>query len=210
MLDPAKDPVAAIVLAAGRSLRMGRPKAFLPLGTEETFLRRIISTLDRAGASPLIVVGLPEWTTASAGLPEYTHFVANPDPDRGQLSSLQCGLAALPATCRTVLFTLVDVPLVTVETVAALISAHRQHGGDVVRPARAGRHGHPVLLTGPVALDLLAADLSQTTRTVLRRYAASTIDVPVADEGAFLDVDTPEEYQRLTRGLPGSPVVGPA
>ena len=205
MRDPGTDSVPAVVLAAGGSVRMGRPKAFLPLNTDETFLSRIACTLDRAGAAPLVVVGAPEWTGRPAGLPEYTQVVINPAPDLGQLSSLQCGLAVLPAASSAVLFTLVDVPFITVETVLALVSTAGRVGADIVRPERSGRHGHPVLVTRVVAAALLSAESSQTTRAVLRAFAASTVDVPVEDEGAFVDVDTPEEYERVMRAQHSSP-----
>jgi molybdenum cofactor cytidylyltransferase len=210
MRSASLDAVAGVVLAAGRSVRMGRPKAFLPLGAGETFLSRVLFTLDAAGAAPLIVVGTAEWPADPAGVsPHGARLVFNPAPDRGQVSSLQCGLAAVPPAISAVLFTLVDVPLVTVVTVRTLIDVMRGTDADVVRPERSGRHGHPVLVARTVVEDLLAADVSETARAVLGRYAGSTVDVSVQDEGAFLDIDTPEQYERLARTLREAPGLGP-
>ena len=208
MRSASLDAVAGVVLAAGRSVRMGRPKALLPLGAGETFLSRVLFTLDSAGAAPLIVVGTAEWPADPAGVSR-ARLVFNPAPDRGQVSSLQCGLAAVPPAIRAVLFTLVDVPLVSVDTVRTLIDVMRGTDADVVRPERSGRHGHPVLVSRTVVEDLLAADVSETARAVLGRYAGSTVDVSVQDEGAFLDIDTPEEYERLAGTLREAPGLGP-
>ena len=193
-----RDDITAVVLAAGASTRMGRPKAFLPLGSGQTFVGHLLATLSQAGVSRVIVVTRSEWSDRiprpAAGA---TDVVINPAPECGQLSSLQCGLSALSSTTNVVLITLVDVPLVAPETVGALIRAQRRHGADVVRPERAGRHGHPVIVTRAVADALLAAEPPETSRTVLARFAPTTLDVAVEDEGVFADVDTPEDYERL-------------
>jgi molybdenum cofactor cytidylyltransferase len=192
------DDIAAVVLAAGGSTRMGRPKALLPLGAGHTFLSRVVTTLVHAGVPHVVVVTRREWSDAAAWvMAQHTAVVINTAPERGQFSSLQCGLAAVPNTSSRVLITLVDVPLTRAETVRELIRAQRLNRADVVRPERAGRHGHPVLVTRAVVDTLLAADPGETARSVLRRFTATTVDVPVADDGAFVDVDTPEDYDRV-------------
>jgi CTP:molybdopterin cytidylyltransferase MocA len=179
---------------------MGRPKAFLPLDAADTFVSRIVATLSNGGVARVVVVTRSEWASMMAHLPgDRTDVVINPAPERGQFSSLQCGLAALPGTSSRVLITPVDVPLTTADTVRRLIRAQRLSLANVVRPERAGRHGHPILVTRAVAEALLAADLSETARSVLREYAGTTVDVAVEDDGSFADVDTPEDYERLLK-----------
>ena len=95
------------------------------------------------------------------------------------------------------LVTLVDVPLIDARLVAALVDTWIGSRAPLVRPARAGRHGHPVLVSRAVADALLSADGSLSARTVLERFSAAAVDVPVEDEGAFLDIDTPEDYDRV-------------
>lgn len=191
------DRVAAIILAAGRSVRMGRTKAFLTLPGSGTFLQRLVRTFELTGTSPVVVVRPPRWPHGAAPGSGGVEFAINPYPERGQLSSLQCGLAAVSPRVPAVLFTPVDVPLVTVDTVSALMARWRTTRAAVVRPARAGRHGHPVLVSRAVADALLSADGSLSARTVLERFSAAAVDVPVEDEGAFLDIDTPEDYDRV-------------
>jgi CTP:molybdopterin cytidylyltransferase MocA len=123
-------------------------------------------------------------------------LVRNPDASRGQLSSLLAGLDALAAG--PVLVTPVDLPLVTPDTVRRLIDAWRATGAPIVRPERAGRHGHPVLFSESILAELRAADLAAGARPVIEAHRHQVVDVPVDDAGAFDDIDTPEDYRRIT------------
>ena len=191
------DTIAGIVLAAGRSARMGRPKALLPVGGE-TFVQRVARTLAGAGASPvLVVVAADTAAEIRRSLDRGARIVVNPRPDRGQLSSLQEGLSAVPESARAALITPVDLPLVRPATVELLVQTWRAGEASVVRPTGAGRHGHPVLVARGVMDALRAAGADATARTVMQGFAADTVDVPVDDEGAFADIDTREEYCRI-------------
>lgn len=195
----------AVILAAGQSARMGRPKALLPLGRSETFLSRSARVLRAAGADEvLVVVGyhaeLIREAVEREGLE--VRLVDNPQHASGQLSSL---IAAIEAVDRpgvpAVLVTLVDVPLVAEQTVRAVIDAYWRTGAPIVRPSCDGRHGHPVLFDRAVFGDLRRADPAVGAKAVLRARQDEIVDVPVTDEGAFVDIDTPEAYERLAREL---------
>jgi molybdenum cofactor cytidylyltransferase len=183
---------------------MGEPKATLTLPGGDTFMARITKELVAGGAAPVIVVvsGSEEPRPSSVTIAgaATVQYVVNPEPDRGQTSSLQCGLASV-RDAKAVLVTLVDVPLVTAAVVRALIRAWKCSGASVVRPTQAGRHGHPILIAQPLIRELLAADPSASARFIVRRHAASGVDLEVAEDGPFLDVDTPEEYRRLISSL---------
>src|SRR5262245_64328426 len=118
--------IPALVLAAGRSTRMGRPKACLPIDERDTFLSRIVRTLLDAGVDDVVVVLGHEAAAiadafAASGLP--ARLVLNREYDRGQLSSLQAGLAVVDRPgVSAVLVTLVDVPLVSVATVRRVLA----------------------------------------------------------------------------------------
>ena len=193
--------IPAIVLAAGRSSRMGRAKATLSAGDGHTFLTRIVRTFLDAGVDDVIVVvGHEADAIASSfsesGLP--ARFVVNHDYDRGQLSSLQAGLGAIDRPgVLGVLLTLVDVPLVSAATVRAVIDSYRATHAKIVRPTSGERHGHPLLIDRALFDALRAADPEAGAKPIVRAHATAAGDVPIADEGAFTDVDTPEEYQRL-------------
>src|SRR4029079_18544068 len=142
--------IPAIVLAAGRSSRMGRAKATLAVGGGDTFLTRIVRTFLDAGVDDVIVVVGHDAepiaaSFAESGLP--ARFVVNPQYDRGQLSSLLAGLDVVERPgVSAVLVTLVDVPLVSAATVRAVIDTHRRTSAPIVRPTSGDRHGHPLLI----------------------------------------------------------------
>jgi molybdenum cofactor cytidylyltransferase len=196
--------IPGLVLAAGASSRMGRPKALLPLAPEGTFLGRVLATLAGAGVDPLVVIAREAldvraaWPDPRAGA---VRVVVNPSPDRGQLSSLLCGLDALDAP-PAVLVTLVDVPLASRRTVSAVIDAWQRSGAPLVRPTTGGRHGHPVIFSGPLLAALRSADPVAGAKPVVRAFEASQVNVPVDDPGILEDIDTPADYERLVGPLP--------
>jgi molybdenum cofactor cytidylyltransferase len=190
-----------IVLAAGASVRMGRPKALLPMTPGGTVLGRVLGTLADAGVAPLVVVvreAFPienAWNDPRAG---DVRIAINPDPERGQLSSLICGIEALEPGAPVALMTLVDIPLVRTTTVADLVRAWERDRAVLVRPLHAGRHGHPVIFGRPLLDALARADLSHGAKPVVRSFARDAVNVPVDDPGVLIDLDTPEEYARHT------------
>jgi len=154
--------------------------------------------LAAAGASPLVVVTGGEdeavrVAIAAAALP--VAVVRNPQRDRGQLSSILVGLDAVDSPdVHGVLISLVDCPLVSVETIASVIAAFRATGAPIVRPAMGGRHGHPALFSRAVFDELRRTDLEVGATAVVRAHASAAVDVEVSDAGAFNDIDTPDDY----------------
>ena len=181
---------------------MGRAKALLPLAGGDTFLVRIVRTFLEAGVDDVVVVLGHEAdaiaaSCAASGLP--VRLVVNPAYDRGQWSSLVAGLGIVdrPGVAGA-LVTLVDVPLVSAATVRAVIDCYRRTHAPVVRPTSGVRHGHPLLIDRSLFPELRAADPSTGAKPVVRAHASPEGDLDVADEGAFTDVDTVEDYERLT------------
>jgi molybdenum cofactor cytidylyltransferase len=193
--------IPAIVLAAGKSSRMGRPKATLPLDGGDSFLTRIIRTFLAAGVTDVIVVVGHDADAAIRAVSEHdlsVTFVENPDYEQGQLTSLLAGLRVVdrPGVV-AVLITLVDVPLIRPSTVRAVIDKYIETHAPVVRPVRAGDHGHPVLIDRSLFGALRHADPRLGAKPIVRAHASAAGDVPIDDDGAFADADTPQEYERL-------------
>jgi molybdenum cofactor cytidylyltransferase len=206
--------IPAIVLAAGKSTRMGRPKATLPLPGGDTFLSRIVRTLHAAGVDDVVVVlGHEAEAIADACSqdPAQARFILNPDYERGQFSSVLKGLNAIdrPGITATLL-TLVDVPLVTADTVRTVLERYARTRAPIVRPTRVRRsqpagagssvemeHGHPVLIARSLFDEIRRANPSEGAKPVVRAHASDAGDIAIADDGAFLDIDTAEQYQKL-------------
>jgi CTP:molybdopterin cytidylyltransferase MocA len=191
--------LGGIILAAGASRRMGRPKALLPVDPDGTFVARIHATLTAAGLDRLVVVVRAELEDDIARAVPHARLAVNDAPERGQLSSLLVGIDAL-APSDAVLVTLIDLPLVHTETVRRIVDAWRRTRAPLVRPICAGHHGHPVIFGPPLLTDLRAADQASGAKPVVRAYAAAAVDVPVDDPGTVRDVDTPKDYSDMVHG----------
>jgi molybdenum cofactor cytidylyltransferase len=186
--------ILGIVLAAGRSRRMGRPKALLRLG-DRSFLRAAVETLSEGGCGDVVVVvasAAIEAEAWSAG----ARVEWNDARDSEQVDSLRIGLGAAPAGATAAVVHPVDHPLVDPATVRALIHAHGVRPGAIVRPVYAGRPGHPTLFPRPLWPALLDRSLPQGARSVVEAAATETVDVPVDDPGVLADIDTPDAYDQ--------------
>jgi molybdenum cofactor cytidylyltransferase len=199
--------IPAIVLAAGRSTRMGRSKATLQIDDRDTFLSRIVRTLLDGGADDVVIVlghdaDAIAASFAQSGLP--ARIVVNREYDRGQLSSLAAGLAVVerPGVTAT-LMTLVDVPSVSVETVRAVLQRYRETHAAIVRPVSGSRHGHPLLIDRSLFGLIRAASPETGAKPIVREHASPHGDVAVEDEGAFTDIDTPDDYERVISAAAG-------
>lgn len=174
----------------------------MPTGrADETFLGRIASTLVAGGVDEVVVVtGYHDQAISRIvdALPIPVRLLRNLSPEEGQLSSLLVALRAVDhLQVRAVVVTLVDLPLVSVSTVRAVLDGYRRTGAPLVRPERDGRHGHPVLFDRSLFDELRAADPEHGAKPVVRAHAASGLDVPTEDDGAFTDIDTPQDYERV-------------
>ena len=193
--------IPAIVLAAGKSTRMGRPKANLPLDGGDTFLSRIVRTFYDAGVDDvLVVVGHDAGAIVEAfsGVGATVRFVWNPDYESGQLSSLLKGLNAVDRPgLSAVLVTLVDVPLVTAGTVRAVLERYRETRAPIVRPVRGSQHGHPVVIDRSLFDEIRRAHPDGGAKPVIRAHSSTAGDVEVEDAGAFVDIDTVADYEGM-------------
>jgi len=175
---------------------MGFPKALLEY-RGETFLDRLIG-LFAERVSPVIVVLGAYADEVRAGTTRPAAFVVNAEYQRGQTSSMQCGLRPLPSQADGVLFTLVDHPAVKAETVDAVLG---QTGGlpqKVRVPRYQGRRGHPVWFSSAVIPEFLALPAAGAARDVVHSHAAETEFLDLDDPGILADIDDLEAYRGLT------------
>jgi nicotine blue oxidoreductase len=189
--------IAGIVLAAGRSARMGVPKSLLELNGE-TFLARAVRLLREGGCDPVVVVVPPGETQGPMGGIARTggaQVIENPDPEAEQIDSLRIGLGASGGADAAVVLP-VDVVLKDPGVVRALCAAWRKRPSLVARPVHGGRPGHPVLFAHETWKELAAPDLENGARDVVHRHLEEILEVESGDPGVLVDIDTPEEYVR--------------
>ena len=189
--------IAALVLAAGRSERMGRPKALLPLPDGRSFLETVLDTLAACGVLGVrVVLGHDaEAVSAAVGLP-FEAEVENLEWERGMLSSVQAGVRALPAEATGMLLWPVDHPLVREGTLTRILSCEGR--APVVVPVHGGKRGHPSLFHADTFSELLAAPQSVGARAVVLAHAPDRLDLEVDDPGVVADLDSPQAYLAFT------------
>ena len=179
----------------------GRPKGLLRLDERDVFVTRIVRTFNEAGTRDVVVVvgheaAAVQHAVESSGLAART--VLNPDYERGQLSSMLTAINAVDhAGIDGLLLSLVDAPLFAASTVRALVERFDATGAPVVRAVRGTEHGHPVLIGRALFDAIRAADPMMGAKPIVRAHASIVGDVEVDDEGAFADIDTPDDYARL-------------
>ena len=188
--------VAAILLAAGRSLRMGAFKPLLPFGNK-TVIEHCIATLRQAGIESIVVVvgHRAEEVRRQLRSLEVT-FALNPDPESEMGASIACGIRELPEIAKATLIALVDHPGVPAEVITKLI--HRwQSGSRLVVPEFEGRGGHPALIDLCFREELLRLDPERGLRAFFDEHRPEVQRLPVSSPFIARDMDMWEDYRRL-------------
>jgi molybdenum cofactor cytidylyltransferase len=197
--------IAAVVLAAGESSRMGRPKALLPI-EGRSFIERIVAELQKTAVERIIVV---LGHNAAELRPKIEHLpvtiIVNPDYKQGQLSSLQAALrhllsASIAERVDGVLVHLVDHPYIDAALVDTMISRFYSSQPPIVVPRYGEHRGHPVLFSASLFGELLEAPLEQGAKAVVNAHRDATLEVETAEPGVTIDIDTPDEYRRHVKG----------
>ena len=194
--------IAAIILAAGASSRMGSPKALLKF-RDETFIGRLTRVYGEFCSPVIVALGFHAVAIRPA-LPAWVIAAVNPAPQRGQLSSLQTALVELPADAEGFLFAPVDSPAVESATVGLLARQfeNRDPATLFVIPRYRGQRGHPVFAAPVIAREFLALPADAQAREVVHRYVEQTQYIDVTDPGILTDVDDPAAYRKLTGDAP--------
>ena len=177
---------------------MGSSKPLLPLA-DKPVIQHCLHTLLAAPAHPLVVVLGPGGETVQKAIASFSVTIAwNRDPEGDMAGSVRAGLALLPKDCTGVLIHLVDHPLVTTATMQALCAAHLTTPQSIIIPTCNGRQGHPTLFPREILAELTS---SVILRDIVRKDPARVLRVPVEDEGIFLDMDTPAEYEAMRQRI---------
>jgi molybdenum cofactor cytidylyltransferase len=210
-------PVAAVLLAAGRSRRMGAFKPLLPFGAQ-TVIETCISNLLAAGVGELVVVVGHRAAEVRARLSHLpVRFALNAEAGSEMGVSIARGVeelsareatgdpAAAAATAGAVLIALADHPAVSAVEIREVIAAHLRTGARLVVPEWGGRGGHPVLVGASLRASLLNLDEAGGLRALFARHAGEVLRLPVASPFVARDMDTWEDYRALHEEIFGVP-----
>jgi molybdenum cofactor cytidylyltransferase len=197
--------IVAVVLSAGESSRMGRPKALLPIDGVR-FIEKIVTTLKLTRVGKIIVVlghNADEMRHQMADLP--VELVVNPDYKLGQLSSLVAAIRRIQsrddaANVDGALVHLVDHPYISADLVNFMVDRFYQSKKLIVVPRYRERRGHPVIFSRLIFPELLAAPLQEGAKAVVHAHRRETLEIATEDEGVTIDIDTPDEYRKRVEG----------
>jgi molybdenum cofactor cytidylyltransferase len=191
-------PIIPIILAAGDSTRMGYPKALLPLGSDR-FLTRILRTLNAAGMPRAVII-----LGRAAGMiqPQIQDWPVdiyiNPDPDRGQLSSIQLALSHIAPECTAGMIWPVDQPAVSENLVRRLVELFWSAGSRIACPIYGNKRGHPAIFHRDLFQEFMDAPLEEGPKKIIIRHQQATALLLTEEAATVRDIDTPAEYEALT------------
>ena len=188
--------IAILVLAAGQSTRMGSPKALVEFEGRPLLEHLLAPPLLQEFGDVVVVLGHDSEALCPVVARLGYRCIVNPDPDRGRTGSVHAGLRALRVAVRAVFVQPVDCPMILPQTYLSLAAAIGS--ADVVIPVYGGKRGHPPLLSVKIIPQILAAGPDAPLRELLQARDVSYRLVEVDDPGVLLNIDRPEDLQRLT------------
>jgi CTP:molybdopterin cytidylyltransferase MocA len=199
-----KPKLAAIILAAGRSSRMKDFKPLLPLGGK-TVIDQVLDTFQQVNITDIIAVtGFRASELLPALLRRQLNYVVNDRYMDGMYSSVQAGVRVLPKDTDAFFLLPVDVPLVKPHSIRLLAREFIRYHADVTYPVFQQQRGHPPLVSARLIPQILAQNRMDGLQGLLAEQEQAARDVTVIDEGVLLDMDTPDDYRRISERLKNS------
>lgn len=199
--------ICALVLAAGKSHRMGVQKLLLPFGKTTVILHIVDQLLHSVIDEIHLVVGYEASRIAEqisgppaqslvrrAGRP--VSIVTNPDYESGMLSSVRCGFQSLPQNCDAVLVVLGDQPAITCELVNEMIQSFKKVNKKILVPLYRGKRGHPILICTQYRNEIMTCYDDVGLKGLLSAHPDDIFELNVSTSGVLSDIDVPQDYQR--------------
>jgi molybdenum cofactor cytidylyltransferase len=189
--------IPAILLAAGKSERMGRLKQLIEFGGK-SFVRHSVDNLVGSGIEQVIVVtGHQQHAVREALSSCPVRIVHNPRYQTGMSTSIKAGIDALPSGCDAFLVALADQPLVDSATISKLVAEYTRRRPLVLVPTFSGRKGHPIIISTELTAEILAMDDEIGLKQILDRHKSSILPLAVDTDSVLVDFDYPGDLKRL-------------
>jgi molybdenum cofactor cytidylyltransferase len=189
--------ISAVVLAAGMSTRLGRPKQLLSIG-DQTMIEVVIDKLLEAEIEEIVVVvGYHADRIKELLIERDIQIIYNPDYKLGQSTSLIKAIEALNEKCMGILCMLGDQPLIKLSTLNSLITEFKEGENLIVFPKYNDQRGNPVIFSTELKSEMLKVSGDQGARSLLIKYKDQSKAIEVDDQGVIFDIDTESDYQRL-------------
>jgi len=186
----------AMILAAGESKRMGKPKLLLPYG-EKTIIETIVETIVSSNVeNTLVILGSDREKIEEKIKNSPVEIVYNRDFRSGMLSSVQCGLKTLPEETRAVLVVLGDQPKISADVINKLIDAYKSTGKGIVLPAYKKERGHPVLIDLKYGEEVESLSPEVGLRGTVYNHPEDILEVEVETPSIFQDIDDESDYKK--------------
>lgn len=192
--------VSAVVLAAGRSARMGQAKQLLRAGEHGMLERTLLNVRASAVDEVVLVLGFSAESIRRelpVALLDGVRVAVNENYESGMARSLQEGLAAVSPAMDAALIVLADQPFVRPETMDCIVRKYRESEAAIVVPYFRGSRGNPVLLDRSVFVEAMALEGDVGCRAIFARHADGLLEVDVDDAGILADIDSRDDYERL-------------
>jgi len=188
----------ALILAAGSSRRMGSQKLLLPFGRSTIIETVIDNVLDSSIEHVMVVLGPKQEKIRDILGKRPVQFCHNKEHERGMLSSVICGIRALPPDALTVLIFLGDQPGIPPAVTNSVIEAYNEELFGIVIPVHTHRRGHPLLVDMKYRKEIEQLDLEQGLRSLRHHFPEDVLEVEVDEPGILVDIDTREDYKNAT------------
>lgn len=186
----------AIILAAGESKRMGSPKMLLPFNGR-TMMECVVSNVAVSIVDKIIVVlGAEREVLIQLADKLHVEYCYNDNYQEGMLSSVQCGFRYLPSDCKASVVFQGDQPLITFNTINAVINAYLSSEKGIVIPVFEKRRGHPILIDMKYRYDIGRLNPDEGLRSLAYRFPADVLEVDTDESGILRDFDTYEQYRK--------------
>ncbi|MBA7690123.1 Nicotine blue oxidoreductase [subsurface metagenome] len=188
------DTVSAILLAAGESKRMGKPKLLLPLGDSTILERAVDNLLNSNLGEVIVVVGYRAREMIKLITNRPVKITINPLYRQGMSTSILKGLSMITNRTQTIMLTLADQPFVDSETINRLLEEFLSHNKGIVIPTYQGKRGHPIIFSAKYKEELLRLKGDVGGKDVIKEHFDDILEVAVNSQSITIDIDTTRDY----------------